>query len=65
MCDESTNQLIFVSFRWYKSDAKNIPFALISTFELVLTTLPFESLHNSLEEKTPVAVIVSLQITPL
>ena len=55
----------FCSLMWDKLDSKNIPFALISTFEAVLTTLPFESLHNSLEEKTPVAVIVSLQITPL
>ena len=27
--------------------------------------LPFESAHNSEEAKTPVAVIVSLQMTPL
>ena len=27
--------------------------------------LPFESAHNSDDAKTPVAVIVSLQITPL
>lgn len=26
---------------------------------------PFESFHSSLEEKTPVAKIVSLQTTPL